>query len=75
MARNELVWKVKKLIVVHRSRRISAKFIRDGYGKYAHKTSLTKALLVERASELAREEAKIKRWHGYEKKRIVKGRA
>ena len=55
---------VRRLIVRRRPRRVSAKFIRDGYGKYAGKTSLTKALLAERTAELAREEAKIKRWRG-----------
>jgi queuine/archaeosine tRNA-ribosyltransferase len=34
------------------------------YGKYAGKTSLTRALLKERKEELTREEAKIRRWHG-----------
>ena len=34
------------------------------YGKYAGKTSLTQALLKERKEDLAREEAKIRRWHG-----------
>lgn len=55
---------VRRLVVARRPRRVSAKFIQDGYGKYAGKTSLTKAPLVERATELAREKAKIKRWHG-----------
>ena len=54
----------RRLIVARRARRVSAKFIRDGYGKYAAETSLTEALLAERAAELAREEAKVKRWHG-----------
>lgn len=34
------------------------------YGKYAGKTSLTRALLKERKEELAREEAKIRRRNG-----------
>ena len=55
---------VRRLIVARQARRVSAKFIRDGYGKYACETSLTEALLAERAAELAREEAKVKRWHG-----------
>ena len=55
---------VRRLIVARQARRVSAKFIRDGYGKYAGETSLTEALLAERAAELAREEAKVKRWHG-----------
>jgi hypothetical protein len=55
---------VRKLIVARRTRRASAKSIQAGYGKYAGKTSLSKALLAERAADLEREEAKIKRWHG-----------
>jgi hypothetical protein len=55
---------IQKLIVAHRTRHATAKSIQAGYGKYAGKTSLTKALLTERAADLAREEAKIKRWHG-----------
>jgi hypothetical protein len=55
---------IRKLVVARRTRRVSAKSIQNGYGKYAGKTSLTQALLKERAQELAREEAKIKRWHG-----------
>ena len=55
---------VRRLISSRRIRRVSAKAIQAGYGKYAGKTSLTKALLDERAADLKREEAKIKRWHG-----------
>lgn len=55
---------VRRLVVARRTRRVSAKSIREGYGKYSGKISLTKALLAERAADLAREEAKIKRWHG-----------
>jgi hypothetical protein len=40
------------------------KDIRSTYGKYAGKTSLTRALLKERRAELAREEAKLKRRNG-----------
>lgn len=42
----------------------SIRHIDATYGKYAGKTSLTQALLKERKEELAREEAKIRRWHG-----------
>jgi len=45
-----------------RSRRIA--HIDATYGKYAGKTSLTQALLNERREELAREEAKLRKWHG-----------
>ena len=55
---------VRKLIVARRSRRATEKFIQSTYGKYAGKPSLTKVLLSERAADLAREETKIKRWHG-----------
>ena len=56
--------RVRKLVVAPRRLRVTAKFIRTAYGKYAGKPSLTQALLAERAADLAREEAKIKRWHG-----------
>ncbi len=55
---------VHRLVVMRRKRRATAKFIQSTYGKYAGKTSMTQALLNERAADLAREEAKIKRWHG-----------
>lgn len=55
---------IRKLIVARRTRRATTKSIQAGYGKYAGKTSLTEALLAERVADLAREEAKIKRWHG-----------
>ncbi len=38
--------------------------IRATYGKYAGKPSLVKALLKEHKTELAREEAKLKRRNG-----------
>lgn len=38
--------------------------IRATYGKYAGKNSLIQALLEEHQAELAREEAKLKRFHG-----------
>jgi hypothetical protein len=56
--------RVRKLVISPRSKRATTKFIHSTYGKYAGKISLTKALLAERAADLAREEAKIKRWHG-----------
>ncbi len=55
---------VRRLVLVRRKRRATAKFIQSSYGKYAGKASMTQALLAERAADLAREEAKIKRWHG-----------
>jgi len=55
---------IRKLIVKRRAQRASIRTIHAGYGKYAMKTSLTQALLAERAAESMREEAKIKRWHG-----------
>ena len=54
---------IQKLIITRRQRRVTAKFIQSTYGKYAGKTSLTQALLFERAAEFAREETKIKRLH------------
>jgi hypothetical protein len=56
--------RIRKLVIAPRSKRTTAKFIRSTYGKYAGKSSLTKALLAERAADRAREEARIKRWHG-----------
>ena len=56
--------RVRKLVITRRRLRVTAKFIQTAYGKYAGKPSLTKVLLAERAADLAREEAKIKRWHG-----------
>ncbi len=43
-------------------RRVSE--IRATYGKYAHNPSLEQALLGEHRAELAREEAKLKRFYG-----------
>ena len=60
----EIYRRIRKLVVSPRTKRTTAKFIHSTYGKYAGKLSLTKALLAERAADLAREEAKIKRWHG-----------
>ena len=55
---------IRKLISTRRTRRVAASFLQATHGKYAGKPSLTKALLAERAADRAREEAKIKRWHG-----------
>lgn len=56
--------RVRKLVVSSRPKRITSRFIHSTYGKYAGRPSMTKALLAERATDLALEEAKIKRWHG-----------
>jgi len=56
--------RIRKLVVSPRSKRATARFIHSTYGKYAGKPSLTQVLLVQRAADLALEEAKIKRWHG-----------
>jgi hypothetical protein len=56
--------RVRKLVVSSRPKRITSRFIHSTYGKYASRPSMTKALLAQRAADLALEEAKIKRWHG-----------
>lgn len=48
----------------HKSRARMDRAIRSTYGKYAGKTSLTRALLTERAAERARENAKTHRRYG-----------
>ena len=56
--------RIRKLMVVSRVKPATTKFLNSTYGKYSGKPSLTEALLAERAADLAREEAKIGRWHG-----------
>jgi hypothetical protein len=60
----EIYRRIRKLVVLPRARRTTTRFLHSTYGKYAGKPSLTKALLAERAADLAREEAKIRGWHG-----------
>ena len=55
---------IRRLVIARRKRRVTSRFIQSAYGKYAGRPSLIKALLAERAADLVREEAKIKRWHG-----------
>ena len=59
----EIYRRVRKLVILPHTRRTTTRFLRSTYGKYAGKPSLTKALLAERAADLARDEAKIRRWH------------
>jgi len=56
--------KIRRLVLDRHARRATSKLIQSAYGKYVGKPSLIKILLAERAADLAREEAKIKRWHG-----------
>ncbi|MBI3360685.1 MAG: hypothetical protein HY023_06195 [Chloroflexi bacterium] len=63
----EIYQQVRQLLAARPRRRSWAKMdkaIRDNYGKLAGGVSLTEALLVERAAERAREDAKLARLHG-----------
>jgi len=57
----EVYKQIQKLLRVHKNRAQRIARIDALYGKYAAKTSLTEALLIERKAELAREAAKLKR--------------
>jgi len=63
----EIYRQIRKLLgengqAVPKARRLAE--IRATYGKYAGEPSLVQALLEEHQAELAREEAKLKRFHG-----------
>jgi len=62
------IYKQIRQLLAARSRRLSKaradNAIRATYGKYAGKQSLTQALLSERATERARDAAKLARRHG-----------
>ena len=63
----EVYRQVRHLLVARAHRRSRAHMtvvIQAAYGKYAGGTSLTQALLEERAAERRREDAKLKRLHG-----------
>ncbi len=57
----EIYKQIQKILREHKNRAQRIAHIDALYGKYAQKTSLTKALLKERQAELARKEAKPKR--------------
>ncbi len=64
----DIYLQLKQLLDARARRRSPARFtqaIRTTYGKYAGRSSLTQALSAERAEERAREEAKLKRFHGH----------
>jgi hypothetical protein len=64
---DEVYRQVKALLASKTRRRSRAevdKAIRSAYGKYAGRTSLTQALLADRAADRAREQAKLARLHG-----------
>lgn len=63
----EIYIQVRQLLNKRKYRRSRAQMtraIRATYGKYKGGKSLTAALLAERAAERAREDAKLKRFHG-----------
>jgi hypothetical protein len=63
----EIYRQIRKILRARKQTMSKAQRIRHidaTFGKYAGKTSLTQALLKERKEELAREEAKVRRWHG-----------
>ncbi len=64
---DDIYKQVRALLSTHSRKRSRAKItatIRATYGKYAGGVSLTEALLVERAKERDRENAKLKLLHG-----------